>query len=36
MKIDIDYNIDAEFQDNEEEYTVAMWMAKNKILNIPQ
>ena len=35
MKIKVNYNINAEFQDNDNGFTVAMWMAKKKILNIP-
>ena len=35
MKIDINYNINADFQDNKEKYTIAMWMAKNKTMIIP-
>ena len=36
MKIKVNYNINAEFQDNDDKLTVAMWMAKNKIKDIPQ
>lgn len=35
MKIKVNYNIDPEFQGNEEKFTVAMWLASKK-RNIPK
>ena len=35
MEIDINYNIKSEYKYGLNGYTVAMWLAKNKVLNIP-
>ena len=32
MKIEVNYDIDAEFQDNENKETVAMWLTKQQKL----